>query len=142
MCIRDRLFAAVADGTGMTMQPMISTYRAERDAPAVKRTLQLSAQYGSALALLVIAGLGLGAAPLCTLFGLSDASGKAGSLALRIYCISILPSLWNQIAIYYQQTTQRAVSYTHLDVYKRQERNSTDGIHRIACRSGSGCYPV
>ena len=55
-------------------------------------------------------GLGLGAAPLCTLFGLSDASGKAGSLALRIYCISILPSLWNQIAIYYQQTTQRECS--------------------------------
>ncbi|MFR1477552.1 MAG: MATE family efflux transporter [Hydrogeniiclostridium mannosilyticum] len=105
-----QLFAAVADGTGMTMQPMISTYRAERDAPAVKRTLQLSAQYGSALALLVIAGLGLGAAPLCTLFGLSDASGKAGLLALRIYCISILPSLWNQIAIYYQQTTQRECS--------------------------------
>ena len=25
---------------------------------------------------------------------------------------------------------------------KAAERNSTDGIHRIACRSGSGCYPV
>lgn len=100
-------FAAVADGTGMTMQPMISTYQAERDMPAVRRTVWLSIWYGSVLAFLVIAGLGLGAAPLCTLFGLTGEARNAGSLALWIYCISILPSLWNQIAVYYQQTTGR-----------------------------------
>lgn len=102
-----QLFVAVADGTGMTLQPMISTYRAERDILAVRRTIQLSVWYGSILALLVMAGFGLGAVPLCALFGLWGESGNAGSLALRIYCISILPSLWNQIVIYYWQTTQR-----------------------------------
>ncbi len=102
-----QLFIAVADGTGMALQPMISTYRAERDASAVKRTVQLSLWYGSVLALLVIFGFSFGAEPLCSLFGLSGASKKIGILALWIYCISILPSLWNQIAIYYQQTSQR-----------------------------------
>lgn len=101
------VFTAVADGTGMTLQPMISTYQAERDAPAVKRTVRLSVRYGSLMALLVILGLGFGAGPLCTLFGLSGKAKTIGSLALWIYCISILPSLWNQIAIYYMQTTQR-----------------------------------
>ncbi len=101
------LFVAVADGIGMTLQPMISTYQAERDAPAVKRTVQLSVWYGSALALLIIVGLGFGATPLCALFGLSGEARRIGSLDLWIYCISILPSLWNQIAIYYQQTTKR-----------------------------------
>ncbi|WP_330588048.1 MATE family efflux transporter [Anaerocolumna sedimenticola] len=101
------LFVAVADGIGMTLQPMISTYQAERDAPAVKRTVQLSVWYGSVLALLIILGLGFGAAPLCALFGLTGEARTIGSLALWIYCISILPALWNQIAIYYQQTTKR-----------------------------------
>lgn len=101
------VFTAVADGNGMTLQPMISTYLAERDIPAIKRTIQLSVLYGSVLALLVIFGLGFGATPLLTLFGLSGDSRAIGRPALWIYCISILPSLWNQIAIYYLQTTQR-----------------------------------
>ncbi len=100
-------FVAVADGTGMTLQPMISTYQAEHDIPAVRRTVRLSVWYGSALALIVIAGLSFGATPLGALFGLSGEAREVGSVAIRIYCISILPSLWNQIAIYYQQTTQR-----------------------------------
>ncbi len=101
------VFTAVADGTGMTLQPMISTYQAERDTPAVKRTVQLALRYGSLMALFVILGIGFGAGPLCTLFGLSGKAKEIGMVALWIYCISILPSLWNQIAIYYQQTTGR-----------------------------------
>lgn len=100
-------FTAVADGTGMTLQPMISTYQAEKDFTAIKRTVFLSIRYGSILAILVIIGFGCGAAPLCAIFGLSGESKTIGTLALWIYCISILPSLWNQIAIYYQQTTNR-----------------------------------
>ena len=101
------LFAAVADSIGMTLQPMISTYRAERDVPAVKRTVVLSVWYGTLLAVLVVMGLALGASPLCALFGLSGEAGQVGPLALRIYCVSILPALWNQIAIYYRQTIGR-----------------------------------
>lgn len=102
-----QVFAAVADGTGMTLQPMISTYQAERDIPAIRRTIRLSLLYGSILALMVIMGLGFGSLPLLTIFGLSGETRSIGRLALWIYCISILPSLWNQIAIYYLQTTGR-----------------------------------
>lgn len=102
-----QLFVAVADGTGMTLQPMISTYQSERDTAAIKRTVRLAIRYGSGLALVVLAGLMIWAKPLCALFGLSNEAEHAGALALWIYCASILPALWNQIAIYYRQTTQR-----------------------------------
>lgn len=100
------LFAAVADGIGMTLQPMISTYQSERDTAAIKRTVRLAIWYGSGLALLLV-GLVIWAKPLCALFGLLNEAENAGSLALWIYCACILPSLWNQIAIYYRQTTQQ-----------------------------------
>lgn len=102
-----QLLAAVADGIGMTLQPMISTYRSERDTAAIKRTVRLAIWYGSGLALLVLAGLVIWAEPLCALFGLSNEAKNAGSLALWIYCASILPALWNQIAMDYRQTTQQ-----------------------------------
>lgn len=101
------LFSAVADGIGMTLQPMISTYRSEWDTAAIKRTVRLAIRYGSGLALLVLAGLAISAKPLCALFGLPNEAQNAGALALWVYCASILPSLWNQIAIYYRQTTQQ-----------------------------------
>ncbi|MEF9939031.1 MAG: MATE family efflux transporter [Clostridium sp.] len=102
-----QLLVAVADGIGMTLQPMISTYQSERDMAAIKRTVQLAVWYGSGLALVVLAGLIIWAKPLCALFGLSNEAENAGSLALWIYCAGILPALWNQIAIYYRQTTRQ-----------------------------------
>lgn len=102
-----QLFVAVADGIGMTLQPMISTYQSERDVAAIKYTVRLAIWYGTGLALLVIGSLVIWAKPLCTIFGLPIEVVNAGSLALWIYCASILPSLWNQIAIYYRQTTQQ-----------------------------------
>lgn len=102
-----QLFVAVTESTGMTLQPMVSTYQAERDIPAVKRTVWLSVLYGSTLSLVVILGFLIGAEPLGSLFGLSVEARSIGSPALWIYCISILPSLWNQITIYYQQTIGR-----------------------------------
>ena len=101
------LTAAVADGIGMTLQPMVSTYRAERDANAVRRTMGLAFRYSSLLALLATAGIVLGAGPLCALFGLAGESGQLGSLALRIYALSILPACWDQCMIYYDQSAGR-----------------------------------
>lgn len=98
------LAIAVADGIGMAIQPMISTYLAERDKPAVRRTINLSIVWGTMLATVVLLGLWIFARPLCAFFGLRDDAGTAGVLALRIYCISILPFIWNQIVTYYQQT--------------------------------------
>ena len=99
-------FAAVADSIGMTLQPMVSTYMAARDSEAVKRTVNLSKRYGSILAILVMLGLCIFATPLCTVFGLTGEGGTLGPYAVRVYCIGILPSLWNQIAVYYLQTTK------------------------------------
>lgn len=99
-------FAAVADSIGMTLQPMVSTYSAARDSEAVRRTMNLSKRYGSMLAILVILGLCFFASPLCTVFGLTGEGSVIGPYAVRVFCIGILPSLWNQIAVYYLQTTK------------------------------------
>lgn len=104
------LSTAVADSVGMTLQPMVSTYRAERDSPAVLRTIKLSVLYGSGLSLLVAAGFGLGAARISVFFGLNGQAGGLGATALAIYATSILPAFLNQLAVYYRQTALREKS--------------------------------
>lgn len=102
--------ASVADSIGTTLQPMVSTYRAERDADAVRRTMQLSLLWGSAFSLAAAALLGAFARPLCSLFGLEGASWTLGVTALHIYLLSILPAFWNQCMIYYDQSSARVRS--------------------------------
>lgn len=102
--------AAVADSIGTTLQPMVSTYRAERDADAVRRTMQLSLSWGSAFSLAAAALLGVFSRPLCSLFGLAGMSWSLGVTALRIYLLSILPAFWNQCMIYYDQSSSRVRS--------------------------------
>lgn len=101
------LSTAVADGVGMTVQPMVSTYRAERDTPAVLRTMKLAFLYGSGLSLVITAGFYLAAAPISAFFGLNGEAGGLGATALCVYAVSILPAFWNQLAVYYRQTTLR-----------------------------------
>lgn len=102
--------AAIADSIGTTLQPMVSTYRAERDANAVHRTMQLSLRWGSALSVAAALLLGIFSRPLCALFGLEGTSWTLGVLALHIYLLSILPAFWNQCMIYYDQSSARARS--------------------------------
>ncbi len=104
------LTAAIADSVGSTIQPMVSTYRAERDAYAVRRTLWLSLLWGSAFSLLAAVLLDLGAQPLCSLFGLEGEGWTLGVTALQIYLLSILPAFWNQCMIYYDQSSDRVTS--------------------------------
>ena len=104
------LTAAIADSVGSTIQPMVSTYRAERDAYAVHRTLALSLLWGSAFSLLTAAGLDLCSRPLCTLFGLEGEGWTLGVTALQIYLLSVLPAFWNQCMIYYDQSSERVKS--------------------------------
>ncbi len=102
--------ASIADSIGTTLQPMVSTYRAERDAEAVHRTMQLSLRWGSALSVAAALLLGIFSRPLCALFGLEGTSWALGVLALHIYLLSILPAFWNQCMIYYDQSTARTRS--------------------------------
>ncbi len=104
------LAVAVADAIGMAVQPMVSTYLAERDEAAVYRTLKLALWYGSALSLPVIALLTFGAEGLGRFFGLSGDALTIAVNALPLYCLSILPACWNQIAINYRQTTECGIS--------------------------------
>jgi len=101
------LSTAVADGIGMTLQPMVSTYRAERDTPAILRTVRLSVLYGSGLSLLIAAGFGFFAAPVSSFFGLRGEAEGLGVTALAVYAISILPAFLNQLAVYFRQATLR-----------------------------------
>ena len=102
-----QLTVAVSDGVGMTLQPMVSTYRAERNRLAVRRTMNLSIRYGTVLSLLVAAALAAGAEPLCAFFGLLGADNALGALALRIYSLGILFTIFNQCAVYYDQAVGR-----------------------------------
>jgi putative MATE family efflux protein len=98
---------AVSDGIGMTIQPMISTYLAERNKPAIHRTLMLSVKWGGLLGAVVMLLLFFASKPLCALFGLVGDASVSGSIALRIYSAAVLLTIFNQCAVYYGQTVAR-----------------------------------
>ena len=100
------LAVAVSDAIGMALQPMVSTYLAERDETAIQRTLKLAVWYGSALSVVVIGLFTFGAQGLGRFFGLTGDALSIGKTALLLYCVSILPACWNQIAIHFRQTTR------------------------------------
>lgn len=71
---------AVSDGIGMTIQPMISTYLAERNKPAIHRTLMLSVKWGGLLGAVVMLLLFFASKPLCALFGFVGDASVSGSV--------------------------------------------------------------
>ena len=99
------LSSAISDGTGMAIQPMLSTYHAEHNADASRLTLKKAGNIVLILSLFTSALLAFCAVPLCHLFKLSGTSFYIGITAIWIFCISILPSVYNQVAIYYLQAT-------------------------------------
>ena len=56
--------------------------------------------------------------------------------AMRIISISFI---FAGINVAYQGIYQ-AVSYTHLDVYKRQEFRQTGCLHAVGCTAGTACW--
>lgn len=102
--------ACISDGMCLTIQPMVSTYRAERNTEAVSRTMYDAVFTGSVIAVGEMIFLVFGAGFLCNVFGLSGKGAEIGIPAISIYAVSVLPAYINQLMVYYDQAAERVRS--------------------------------
>ena len=99
--------AVIADSMEMGLQPMVRSFKAERNGGSVKRCFKVSLFTGGILAVVEMVLIAFLAKPICSLFGLSSDASAEGIKAIMIYCISILPAVINQCTIYYDQAADR-----------------------------------
>ncbi len=67
------VMTSLFEATHTTMQPMISTYHAERNIPLIRSTVRLTFQWGSIVTILAVFSAGLFMSQVCMFFGLKSA---------------------------------------------------------------------
>ena len=107
------LCASVTDGTNMATEPMLSSYRSERNLGNVRITLGLSLLWSGLISLVFAAALALFAPELCAVFGMSGGTGEIYATAgIRIFALSVLPAMLNAVFCgYYQSILREWLSY-------------------------------
>lgn len=98
---------AISEGIGGTIQPMVSTFWGERNINNIKSTIKLSLLYGIVSVVIISIPLGVFANLYCPIFGLVDEMVlKNGVYAIRIYLMSLIPAIFNNVITYYFQSIE------------------------------------
>ncbi len=107
------LCASITEGTNMAIEPMLSSYRSERNLGNVRITLSLALRWAGVLSVLMTAMLALFAPQLCGLFGLNEGQGALYALTgIRIFAFSVLPAAVNVVFCgYYQAILREWLAY-------------------------------
>lgn len=107
------LCASITDGTNMATEPMLSSYRSERNLGNVRITLSLALLWAG-IASAVLAGVfALFAPQFAAIFGMSTGEGAAYAAAgIRIFALSILPAMASVVlGGYYQAILREWLAY-------------------------------
>jgi Na+-driven multidrug efflux pump/anti-sigma regulatory factor (Ser/Thr protein kinase) len=102
------LGTAVFMGIAMAMQPIASTFYAEKDFQSLKTTALSFFKIAAVLSVLLAILQFAIAAPISTMFGLSGSAAAGGANALRIMSLSMLTLGLGLVLMYYYQSTERA----------------------------------
>lgn len=107
------LCASITNGVSMATEPMLSSYRSERNLGNVRITLWLALVWSGLLSAVLAAGLALFAPQLSALFGMGEGLGLIyASRGIRIFAISVLPAVVNVVfSLYYQALLREWLSY-------------------------------
>lgn len=107
------LFLAVTEAVSMTLEPMLSSYRSERNIGNIRNTLKISFRHSIGLGLLFILLIGGAAEQLVVWFGLSGMPELGyGVAGIRIYMASVLLMIVNTtFGYYYQSIEVERISY-------------------------------
>ena len=107
------LAASVYDAISMAIQPMVSTFRGERNTGNIRATLREALKVSLILSALLTAVLLLIPEQVCFAFGLRTAAElAAGGAAVRIYAAGVVLSGLNMLMTYYYQSMEKEfVSY-------------------------------
>lgn len=107
------LCASVTDGTNMATEPMLSSYRSERNLGNVRITLSLALLWPGIISAAFAAALALFAPQFAALFGMDTGAGAAYTAAgVRVFALSVLPAMVNVVfSGYYQSILREWLSY-------------------------------
>ena len=83
---------AVYFALGDTVQPLCGTFYAERNRNAVRRIMQIGIFTGIICGGITSVVFAYFAPSICTLFGLTGSSVTTGAIAVRLFCLSIIPA--------------------------------------------------
>ena len=96
--------ASVYDAISMALQPMVSTFRGERNRRNIKGTLRLALEVAAVVSVLLTALLLTAPEWVSFAFGLRTPEELAmGAGAIRIYALCVIPSGINMVLTYYYQ---------------------------------------
>ncbi len=102
------LVAAVIEGVGLTLQPMISTFYGERNARNIRSTLRYAYISGGVVCLVFLVLLWFPAPSYCPMFGLTEGEAlSGGTWAVWMYLLSLPVHLVISVMVYYYQTVER-----------------------------------
>jgi Na+-driven multidrug efflux pump len=102
------LAASVYDAISMALQPMVSTFRGERNQDNIRCTLREALKVSLVLSAVLTLILLLIPHWVCFAFGLRDAAELAlGSVAVRIYAVGVIFSGINMLMTYYYQAMEK-----------------------------------
>ncbi len=104
---------SIAEAANMATEPMISSYRSERNLGNVRITLSLSTLWLGVISALISLLLAIFAPQFSALFGLTEGEGLVyASAGIRVFAISVLPAAFNVLfGGYYQSMLREWLSY-------------------------------
>ena len=107
------LCAAINDGASVAVEPMLSSYRSERNLNNIRITLGLALRWAGILSLAMAAVLAAFPEQFSILFGMSKGEELLYvSTGIRIYALSVLPAMVNSLfCVYYQSILREGYAY-------------------------------
>ncbi len=102
------LCAAISDGVSIAIEPMLSSYRSERNLGNICTTLNLGLIWGGLFSSILAGVLALFPHEFSILFGMTDAEELLyASRGIRIFSLSVLPAMINAVFSTYYQSILR-----------------------------------
>ena len=98
---------AIYTALGDTVQPLSGTFFAERNKDAAKRVMYLGLGIGIIFGSIISVAFAFFAPLVCNIFGLKGNEVEAGTLAVQLFCLSIIPAGVNIIWSACFQATKR-----------------------------------
>ena len=86
---------AIYTAMGDSVQPLCGTFFAEHNRGAVKRVMYLGLGLGVAFGSVISVAFAYFAPSVCSLFGLKGSSIDSGTIAVQLFCLSIIPAGFN-----------------------------------------------
>ncbi len=107
------LCGSITDGMNMATEPMLSSYRSERNLGNVRITLRLALLWAGITTALFACALLLFAPQFAVVFGMREGVGLAyASTGIRLFAISVIPAMINAVfSGYYQSILREWLAY-------------------------------